>query len=160
MLQVMEETECNCAIRRSRKEKLIERQWMSRQGGWSQIAILAITEWAVEGRSSTKWRPPISPSPTTTSVTTRYRKLFEKKQYRRCSTLLDGAFVHSRECSRSLSMNPIKGMFVGFFCRTTRTSWRTDVDEGTARLVDHEATLGITVIIIFIRIIWWVDSLP
>lgn len=54
MLQVMEETECNCTIRRSRKGKSIERQWKSRQGGWSQIAILAITEWAVEGRSSTK----------------------------------------------------------------------------------------------------------
>lgn len=56
-------------------------------------------------------------------------------------------------------VNAIKGLFVDFFSRITRTSWRTGVDVGTARQVARGGTRGITAIIIFIRTIWWVVSL-
>ena len=57
-------------------------------------------------------------------------------------------------------VNAIKGLFVDFFSRITRTNWRTGVDVGTARQVARGGTPGITAIIIFIRTIWWVVSLP
>lgn len=133
-----------------------ERRGESRQGGSSQIAILAIPELGAGGRRSTKWPPPISPSPTTTSATTRYRKLFEKGRDARPWEVVP--------CERSLPsrywVNAIKGLFVDFFCRTTRTSWRTGVGVGTARQVARGGTRGITAIIISIRTIWWVVSLP
>lgn len=50
-----------------------------RGAGGSEMKILPIAEWAAGGHSSTKWRPPISLSPTMTSATIRYcgRILYE-----------------------------------------------------------------------------------
>ncbi|XP_076648138.1 whirlin protein dyschronic isoform X7 [Halictus rubicundus] len=50
--------------------------------------------------------------------------------------------------------NTVKAVFINFFCRTTKTIWRTAAGAGTARRAGPVATLGITDIIGYTRTIW------
>lgn len=83
----------------------------------------------------------------------------QKNCSREAETQIPWEVVPLNVCPAVL-VNAIKGLFVDFFSRITRTSWRTGVDVGTARQVARGGTPGITAIIIFIRTIWWVVSLP
>lgn len=137
---------------------------VSTQGGWSQIANF--------GHCRVGCRRTQQHQVTTSDLAlsnddecdNQVQKIVSRTetQYRGCSklsTLLEPleAFANRRE--RMLSRPGVaerdkRDVCRFSFCRTTRTSWRTVVDEDTARLVDRGATLGITVIIIFIRTIW------